>query len=115
MARQGVSKQLMRQVQNHLGFTQKEMAHLLHLTPRTVQRMEEEQLLPPFASGQLLELARLFRRATDVLGDPEVARQWLRTSLQALNNAAPFDLLDTPVGIQWVFTLLGRIAYGIYS
>ena len=51
LARHGVSKQLMLSVQDQLELSQKEMATLLHLTPRTIQRMKEEQLLPPAASG----------------------------------------------------------------
>ena len=57
LARQGVSKQLMLRVQELMDLSQKEMAELLHLSPRTLQRMNGEQLLPPAASGHLLELA----------------------------------------------------------
>ena len=115
LARQGVSKQFMLQVQDRMELSQKEMADLLHLTPRTLQRMGEEQLLPPASSGHLLELARLYRRAVDVLGNTSLANQWLRTTIPALNNARPVTLLDTPAGIQWVFTVLGRIEHGIFS
>lgn len=115
LARQGVSKQLMKQVQDHLELSQKELAEFLHLTPRSLQRMGEDQRLPPAASGLLLELARLSRRATEVLGSDTLANQWLRTPLPALNNVPPLTLLDTPVGIQWVFNLLGRIEHGVYS
>lgn len=115
LARHGVSKQLMLSVQEQLELSQKEMATLLHLTPRTIQRMKEEQLLPPAASGQLLELLRLYRRATDVLGDASHARRWLRTPVTALNNVPPVSLLDTPAGFQWVFDVLGRIEHGVFS
>lgn len=115
MARKGVSKHLMLQVQHHLELSQKEMAGLLHLTTRTLQRMSPEQLLPPAASGHLLELARLYRRAVEVLGNDPLARRWFRTPVPALNNAAPVTLLDTPTGIQWVFTILGRIEHGVFS
>ena len=115
LARRGVSKRLMLSVQDQLELSQKEMANLLHLTPRTMQRMKDEQLMPPAASGQLLELLRLYRRATEVLGDELRARRWLRTPLTALNNVPPVSLLDTPAGIQWVFDILGRIEYGVFS
>ena len=115
LARHGVSKQLMISVQDQLELSQKEMATLLHLTPRTIQRMKGEQLLPPAASGQLLELMRVYRRATDVLGDASRARRWLRTPIIALNNVPPVSLLDTPAGIQWVFDTLGRIEHGVFS
>ena len=47
LARRGVSKQLMLSVQDQLELSQKEMATLLHLTPRTMQRMKDEQLMLP--------------------------------------------------------------------
>lgn len=115
LARKGVSKQLVLQVQDRLGLSQQEIAGLLHLTPRTIQRMAPEQLLPPAASGQLLELARLYRRAVEVLGSDTLIKRWLRTPIPALENAPPVSLLDTPAGIQWVFTLLGRIEHGVFS
>ncbi len=115
LARKGVSKGAMKRVQVFIGLSQKEMANLLHLTPRTLQRMTDHHLLPPAASGQLVEIARVFIRAVEVLGTEDLARQWLHTAVPALNGIAPTALLDTPVGIQWVFTVLGRIEYGVYS
>ena len=115
LARQGVSKQLMLQVQAHMELSQKELADLLHLTPRTIQRMAPEQLLLPAASGQLLELARLYRRTVEVLGDSARANRWLRTPITAFNNVPPMSLLDTPAGTQWVFTVLGRIEHSVFS
>jgi putative toxin-antitoxin system antitoxin component (TIGR02293 family) len=115
LAREGVSKQFMQEVQDRMQLSQKELANLLHLTPRTIQRMKEDTLLPPAASGQLLELARLYRRALEVLGNEDVAHQWLRMPITALGNVPPVNLLDTPVGIQWVMTTLGRIEHGVYS
>lgn len=115
LARKGVSKQFMQEVQERMQLSQKELANLLHLTPRTIQRMKDNDLLPPAASGHLLELARLYRRAVEVLGNEKVANQWLRTSVTALGGVQPASLLDTPVGIQWVMTTLGRIEHGVYS
>ena len=115
LTRKGISKSEALSVQHHMGISQKELALLLHLTPRTLQRMSEEDVLPPVASGQLIELARIFGRAIEVLGEEALARQWLRTPLQALNQTTPLALMDTPVGIQWVLALLGRIEHGLYS
>lgn len=115
LARKGVSKQEMLAVQYRMGLSQKELGTLLHLTPRTLQRMADSDVLPPAASGQLVELARIFGRSIETFGEEDLARQWLRTPLPALNHVAPVELLDTPVGIQWVFTILGRIEYGLYS
>ena len=115
LAREGVDKATMLQVQEYLGLSQKELAQLLHLTPRTLQRMQDDDKLPSAASGQLLELARVYSQATEALGTNTLARQWLRQPLTALDGNNPLQLLDTPVGIQWVKTVLGRLTYGVYS
>ena len=115
LTREGVSKQFMQEVQERMQLSQKELANLLHLTPRTIQRMKEGDLLPPAASGHLLELARLYRRAVEVLDNENVANQRLRMSITALGGVTPVSLLDTPVGIQWVMTTLGRIEHSVYS
>jgi putative toxin-antitoxin system antitoxin component (TIGR02293 family) len=63
----------------------------------------------------LLEIARVFKMAREILEDDELTRKWLRTSIPALNHEMPLRLLDTPAGIRWVSTVLGRMEYGIYS
>jgi putative toxin-antitoxin system antitoxin component (TIGR02293 family) len=64
----------------------------------------------PKTKKQLMEFAlKIFGN------DKRDVRSWLSTSNSALNNAAPIDLLGTPEGIEEVYDILGRIAYGVYS
>lgn len=114
-ARQGIQKSAFNHLQIQMGVSQKELAEMLHLTPRTLQRLRDEEKLPIAASGQLLEIARVFKMAGEILDDNELARRWFRTAIPALNNEAPLHLMDTPAGIRWVSTVLGRMEYGVYS
>ncbi len=115
LARNGINKQMLLQMQNQMSLSQRDIASLLHLSPRTIQRMGDEDVLPPAASGQAVEMMRIYQRTIEVLGSSILANQWLITPIDALNHVSPLSLLDTPVGTQWVFTILGRIEYGIYS
>jgi putative toxin-antitoxin system antitoxin component (TIGR02293 family) len=45
----------------------------------------------------------------------EKASRWLQTPNRALEGELPFNLLDTDAGVQSVETVLGRIAFGVYS
>lgn len=64
----------------------------------------------PKTKKQLMEFAlKIFDN------DKRDVRSWLSTPNGALNNAAPVDLIDTPEGIEEVYKVLGRIAYGVYS
>ena len=115
LSREGVSREALEKLQAEMSLSQKELATLIHLTPRTLQRMKGADKLPPAASGQLIEIAKVCSRAIEVLGDADRAKEWLRTPIHALNGARPVEMLDTPTGIQWVLDTLGRIEYGVYA
>ena len=115
LSRDGVAKAGLNRLLQQMDISQKEMAHLLHLSPRTIQRMKETDKLPAAASGQLIEIAKVFARSREVLGDREKAKIWLKSPIEALEGEHPIHLLDTPTGIQWVLDVLGRIEYGVYS
>ncbi|WP_407541657.1 MbcA/ParS/Xre antitoxin family protein (plasmid) [Deinococcus radiomollis] len=70
--------------------------------------------LPP-PDAQFEELLRFLRQlATEVLGDAEAARLWLRTPLPGLDSQAPIDLLDSRAGFDRVRNSLLRQAKGMY-
>jgi putative toxin-antitoxin system antitoxin component (TIGR02293 family) len=52
--------------------------------------------------------------AARVLGNAEVAQQWLNQPAVALGGAVPVDLLSNPEGLEAVQDLLMRIEYGVY-
>jgi putative toxin-antitoxin system antitoxin component (TIGR02293 family) len=62
----------------------------------------------------LYNLAVLYEHALDVLGDPEIVRQWLNTPAPAFADMKPLELLDTTPGIKEVDNLLGRIEHGVF-
>ena len=53
--------------------------------------------------------------SNETLGDEEKAAAWLKTPNRALRGARPLDQLDTDPGVREVESVLGRIAYGVYS
>jgi putative toxin-antitoxin system antitoxin component (TIGR02293 family) len=53
--------------------------------------------------------------AKDTLGTAEKASLWLQTPNAVLGGHAPLTMLDTDVGTRSVETVLGRIAWGVYS
>jgi putative toxin-antitoxin system antitoxin component (TIGR02293 family) len=59
--------------------------------------------------------ARLFNRASEVLGGHEAAAKWLRAPALAFNRESPLDYADTEIGAREVEALLGRIEYGVFS
>lgn len=66
-------------------------------------------------SDRAIRLARIFAQTIDVFKESAEAARWLQTPLPVFDGRTPFELLDTDAGSQSVETVLGRIAYGIYS
>ena len=51
----------------------------------------------------------MLAKATEVLGNQQVAEEWLNRPAVGLDQRRPLDLLSTAVGAEMVERLLGRI------
>lgn len=92
------------------------LADLTGVSTRTLARRKKRaEPLAPATSERLLRLARLYEIATDVLGDEDEARQWLKAPNAALGGHTPLDYADTELGAREAEDLLGRIAHGVFA
>jgi putative toxin-antitoxin system antitoxin component (TIGR02293 family) len=84
---------------------------------RTVQRFSatSNKLLSREQSGRVWKFAEILARAIEVFGTREEAERWLATPAIALDQHRPVDLLASPVGIEMVEQLLGRLKFGVYT
>ncbi len=64
---------------------------------------------------ELLRLAQLTRRASEVFDDPAAAGDWLNSPNAALRGNAPLSLLDIDIGAENVLDTLGRIEHGVFA
>jgi putative toxin-antitoxin system antitoxin component (TIGR02293 family) len=100
---------------NALDLTNGELADLLGINARTVQRWIPGKSRLDIASGdRLVRTAHLYAIACDVLEDDEAAVRWLRAPQKALGGAIPLELAATDVGTRAVEALLGRMEHGVY-
>src|SRR5258707_2869374 len=119
--------ELIRKIQKGLRFTELEtlqhsidlpfeqLAAKLAISRSTLQRRKAAGRLSPDESDKVMRLSRLLEHATDVFGDIERARAWLKFPQRGLGGAVPLDYAETEVGAREVDNLLGRIDYGVYS
>jgi len=114
-ARNGLKKEALDNIAEALEIGPAEMGRFLHVSPRTIHRYKPGQTLSLDASDHILQIAKVYERTVEVLGEGGNAVQWLKASNMALGGAKPIDLLDTSPGIEMVITILGRIEYGVYS
>lgn len=94
------------------GLTLKQLAAILDLSARSLQRHRPEGRLAKYESDRIYRLARIVALAKRYIGDVEKARRWLKRPNRALGGRAPIDLIETEPGVREVENVLGRIAYG---
>ena len=97
----------------HLPF--EKLAAKLCISRSTLQRRKTAGRLSPDESDKVVRFSQLLRHATEVFGDAERARAWLKHPQVGLGGAVPLDYASTETGAREVDNLLGRIDYGIYS
>ena len=92
-----------------------QLSRILHISTRQMSRYTGMDRLSPEQSNFLYELARIYTKAEDVLGDKMTAEHWLNRKNVALGEQSPIELLDTAEGVRLVSDLLAQIEYGFYS
>ena len=102
-------------LQNSIGMPFEQLAAKLCISRSTLQRRKAAGRLSPDESDKVLRFTRLLEHATDVFGDVDKARAWLKHPQYGLGGAVPLDYAETEIGAREVDNLLGRIDYGVYS
>jgi putative toxin-antitoxin system antitoxin component (TIGR02293 family) len=92
-----------------------QLAAKLLISRSTLQRRKTAGRLSPAESDKVIRFSRLLQQATELFGDVEKARAWLKHPQRGLGGAVPLDYAETEVGAQEVEKLLGRMKYGVYS
>jgi len=115
LIRKGLPKKVLDILIEKTGLNEDEMATILHISRRTIQRREPSEYLNPEQSERLLELTRLYIRGEEALGTPERFKDWINTKVLTLGDKKPKEFLDTSIGINMLLDELGRIEHGVYS
>ncbi|MEE9465533.1 MAG: antitoxin Xre/MbcA/ParS toxin-binding domain-containing protein, partial [Candidatus Neomarinimicrobiota bacterium] len=96
-----------------LSLSMKEMARLLPVTERTLQRYGAQQHLSAAVSEQALQIAQVVATGSELFEDREKFLAWLSMPAVPLGGEKPLALLRSRFGIELVLDELGRIAHGI--
>ena len=102
-------------LQNSIDLPFEQLAAKLSISRSTLQRRKAAGRLSPDESDKVMRLSRLLEHATNVFGDVERARAWLKFPQRGLGGAIPLDYAETEVGAREVDDLLGRIEYSVYT
>jgi putative toxin-antitoxin system antitoxin component (TIGR02293 family) len=103
-------------LRQNMGLSREEMAVLVQIKPRTLDRRKKEGRLHPEESDRLLRAARVFGRAIALFeGDVEGALGWLYSPQRALGGAVPLEMARTEIGAGEVEGLIGRLEHGVFA
>ncbi len=113
---EGLSFGELERLRQNMGLSMDEMAELVQIRPRTLDRRKKEGRLHPEESDRLLRASRVFGRAIALFeGDVEGALGWLSTPQRALGGAVPLEMVRIEIGAREVEGLIGRLEHGVFS
>jgi putative toxin-antitoxin system antitoxin component (TIGR02293 family) len=111
----GVTKDALLRLAAYLDLSVNQIAKLLPITERTIQRYSRTQRFSRVVSEQVLQIAEVAARGVEVFGDRETLLSWMNTPSTALGNRTPASLLGSRFGTEMVLDELGRVEHGIIS
>jgi putative toxin-antitoxin system antitoxin component (TIGR02293 family) len=111
----GVPKGAISRLAKHLSIGLQEMAPILSVNLRTIQRYDPEKVFNRSVSERILRIALVVSKGEDIFGSGEQFNFWLKEPNRALADKKPLDLLVSDFGIDLVLEELGRIEHGIIS
>lgn len=115
LSRKGLTYKNLLAILKYTSLSIKDIAKILPLSERQLQRYTEDQVLRTDISVQLLLMLELYSRGYEVFGSREKFRRWMELPNVALSSIQPLELLDTSLGIQLVLDEIGRIEHGIVA
>lgn len=111
----GVTKNAISHLANYLSLSWKQIADLLPVTERTLQRYTTHQHFNPAVSEQVLHIAEVLAKGTEVFQEKRKLLLWLNTPHKVFSGNTPFAMLGSRFGTELVVEELGRIEFGVYS
>ena len=102
-------------LQHKLDIPASDLAEVISIPVRTLTRRKATGRLDQNESERLFRVAKVFDKASDVLGDATRAQAWCLSPCRALSNKTPLEYAGSELGAQEVFDLLGRLEHGVLA
>ena len=115
LGERGISKAALLRLARAMGLSLSQVAKLLPVTERTLQRYAPNRKLSQPVTEQAIHLATLYAKGIEVFEDDDRFRAWLRQPCRALGGRIPFDLLRSRFGVEMVHDELIRIEHGVFA
>ena len=111
----GISKKALLNLAKYLNITVHQIACLLPITERTIQRYSPDKRFNSYVSEHILQIAEVAAKGNEVFENREKFLMWLNFPNKALGSKTPTSLLGSKFGTNMVLEELVRIEYGIFA
>ncbi len=111
----GVTKKALSHLADYLSLSWKQIADLLPITERTLQKYTLHRHFNPAVSEQVLHIAGVLAKGIEVFKEKRKFSSWLNTPHKVLSGNTPLSMLESRFGTELVLEELGRIEFGVYS
>ncbi len=115
LSNRGVTKDALSNLAKFLSCSVKQIAQLLPVTERTIQRYTPDKPFNPIVSEQILQIAEVAAKGSEVFDSKDKFLSWMNLPNKALDNKTPMSLLKSKFGTELVLDELGRIEHGVFS
>lgn len=115
LSNKGVTKDALLRLGRYLNLSISQMADLVAVTERTIQRYTLSKTFNRIVSEQILQIAEVAVKGTNTFGDKDKFLSWMHQPNKALANKPPMSLLRSRFGTEMILDELGRIEHGVFS
>jgi putative toxin-antitoxin system antitoxin component (TIGR02293 family) len=115
LSNEGLTKDALLHLAKYFSCSVNQITQLLPVTERTIQRYKSEKLLNRIVSEQILQIAEVAAKGSEVFESKDRFLVWMSHPNTALNNKTPMSLLNSKFGADMVLDELGRIEHGVFS
>jgi putative toxin-antitoxin system antitoxin component (TIGR02293 family) len=115
LSEKGVNKEALLRLAKYLDLSVSQIAALLPVTQRTIQRYSRNHRFNQAVSEHILQITEVALRGANVFGSRDKFITWMKSDSPALGNRTPASLLGSRFGAELVLDELGRIEYGVVS
>jgi len=99
-----------------LNSSASEVADLLRIPQRTLNRRKKRGFLTHEESERILRMSRIVNASFNLFEDNrESAVSWLRKENRALGGETPLAMSGTEIGGEEILNLIGRLEHGVFS
>lgn len=113
LSKKGVNKDALLRLAKYLDFSLGQLADLLPVTQRTIQRYDRNHRFNQVVSEHILQITEVALRGSNVFGSRDKFVTWMKSKSPALGNRTPASLLGSRFGAELVLDELGRIEHGV--